>query len=83
MSEPINTPFGQSCGTGSSWRRNAISAKWRLSPASLIWIPRNGAKLGDYIEECKRRGERGSANDGGFTYRELCERVFDFRGEQS
>jgi hypothetical protein len=40
-------------------------------------------EFGDYIEDCKRRGERGSGKDGDFTYGELREKVPEFRGEKS
>jgi hypothetical protein len=39
-------------------------------------------EFGDYIEDCKRRGEKGSGMDGDFTYRELRDRVREFRGEE-
>jgi hypothetical protein len=39
-------------------------------------------EFGDYIEDCKRRGEKGSGEDGDFTYRELCDKVREFRGEE-
>lgn len=39
-------------------------------------------EFGDYIEDCKRNDEKGSGKDGDFTYRELCEKVPEFRGEQ-
>jgi hypothetical protein len=38
-------------------------------------------EFGDYIEDCKRGGEKGSATDGDFTYAELREKVPEFRGE--
>ena len=38
--------------------------------------------FGDYIEECKRNGDRGSGIGGDFTYGELCEKVREFRGEK-
>lgn len=37
-------------------------------------------EFGDYIEDCKRNGEQGSGEDGDFTYRELREKVPEFRG---
>ncbi len=38
-------------------------------------------EFGDYIEDCKRRGEKGSGKDGDFAYEELREKVSEFRGE--
>jgi hypothetical protein len=38
-------------------------------------------EFGDYIEDCKRAGEKGSAKDGDFTYDELREKAREFRGE--
>ena len=38
-------------------------------------------EFGDYIEECKRRRENGTGEDGDFTYGELREKVAEFRGE--
>jgi hypothetical protein len=40
-------------------------------------------EFGDYVEECKRRGERGSADNGDFSYQELIEMAKNFRGETS
>jgi hypothetical protein len=40
-------------------------------------------EFGDYIEACKRRGERGSGKRGDFTYEELKRKVQEFRGEDS
>jgi hypothetical protein len=39
-------------------------------------------EFGDYIEECKRMGERGSGKNGDFTYQELRDKVPEFRGEK-
>jgi hypothetical protein len=39
-------------------------------------------EFGDYIEECKRKGEKGAGEGGDFTYRELRDKVPEFRGEQ-
>lgn len=44
--------------------------------------PQERREFGDYIEDCKRRGERGSGKDGDFTYGELRDRVPEFRGEK-
>jgi hypothetical protein len=44
--------------------------------------PEERREFGDYIEECKRGGERGSGKDGDFTYGELREKVPEFRGEK-
>jgi len=38
-------------------------------------------EFGDYVEDCKRRGEKGSGKDGDFTYGELRDKVSEFRGE--
>jgi hypothetical protein len=43
--------------------------------------PRERRKFGDYIEDCKARGEKGSARDGDFTYEELREKAREFFGE--
>lgn len=37
-------------------------------------------EFGDYVEDCKRSGERGSGQDGDFTYDELREKAREFRG---
>jgi hypothetical protein len=34
----------------------------------------------DYIEDCKRNGEKGPGKDGDFTYQELRDKVPEFRG---
>ena len=39
-------------------------------------------EFGDYIEDCKRSGERGSGTNGDFTYEELRNKVPEFRGEK-
>ncbi len=38
-------------------------------------------QFGDYIEDCKRAGEKGSGKGGDFTYEELREKAREFRGE--
>ena len=38
-------------------------------------------QFGDYIEDCKRAGEKGSGKGGDFTYDELREKAREFRGE--
>lgn len=38
-------------------------------------------EFGDYIEACKRSGERGTGENGDFTYAELRDKVAEFRGE--
>jgi hypothetical protein len=38
--------------------------------------------FGDYIEECKGKGDRGSGKNGDFTYAELREKVSEFQGEK-
>ena len=37
-------------------------------------------EFGDYIEDCKRSGARGSGQNGDFTYGELRDKVPEFRG---
>jgi hypothetical protein len=44
--------------------------------------PKERREFGDYIEDCKRSGEKGSGKDGDFTYDELRDRVREFRGEE-
>ena len=38
-------------------------------------------EFGDYVEDCKRRGDFGSGAGGDFTYGELQDKAMDFRGE--
>jgi len=38
-------------------------------------------EFGDYIEDCKRRGETGAGTAGDFTYSELRVKVGEFRDE--
>jgi len=38
-------------------------------------------EFGDYVEDCKRRGEKGSGTDGDFTYEELRTKASEFREE--
>ena len=38
-------------------------------------------EFGDYVEECKRTGETGTGKDGDFSYRELRDKVPEFRGD--
>ena len=45
--------------------------------------PKERREFGDYIEACKRKGERGSGTNGDFTYGELREKAREFRGEES
>jgi len=35
--------------------------------------------FGDFIEECKKNGERGSGRNGDFTYPELREKAKEYR----
>ncbi len=42
--------------------------------------PDERREFGDYIEECKRGGDRGSGPRGDFTYAELREKAAEFRG---
>ena len=44
--------------------------------------PKERREFGDYIEDCKRRGEEGSSKGGDFTYDELRDKVPEFRGEE-
>jgi hypothetical protein len=44
--------------------------------------PEERREFGDYVEECKRQGERGSGKDADFTYGELRDKVPEFRGEK-
>ena len=44
--------------------------------------PDERREFGDYIEDCKRMGEKGSGRDGDFTYAELRDKVPEFRGEK-
>lgn len=37
-------------------------------------------EFGDYVEECKRRGDQGTGERGDFTYQELREKALEFRG---
>ena len=39
-------------------------------------------EFGDYVEECKRSGERGTGVNGDFTYAELRDKAREFRGEK-
>ena len=39
-------------------------------------------EFGDYVEDCKRRGELGSGQNGDFTYGELRAKVPEFRREE-
>jgi hypothetical protein len=43
--------------------------------------PLERRQFGDYIEECKEQGEKGSGKNGDFTYSELRDKVREFRGE--
>jgi hypothetical protein len=38
-------------------------------------------EFGDYVEDCKRSGEKGTGRGGDFTYEELREKAREFRGE--
>jgi len=38
--------------------------------------------FGNFIEDCKGRGEYGSEPDGDFTFAELREKAREFRGER-
>lgn len=49
----------------------------------FVMSPDERREFGDYIEECKRNGERGKADNGDFTYEELRAKVPEFRGEIS
>lgn len=40
-------------------------------------------EFGDFLEECKAAGDRGTANDrGDFTYEELRQKAREFLGEE-
>jgi hypothetical protein len=43
--------------------------------------PEERREFGDYIEDCKRRREKGSGKDGDFTYSDLRDKVPEFRGD--
>ena len=43
--------------------------------------PDERREFGDYVEDGKRNGEKGSGKDGDFTDRELRDKVREFRGE--
>lgn len=44
--------------------------------------PDQRREFGDYLEECKRSGDRGTLNDrGDFTWDEMVEKARDFLGE--
>ena len=38
-------------------------------------------EFGDYLEDCKVRGDTGSRPNGDFTYAELMDKAREFRGE--
>jgi hypothetical protein len=40
-------------------------------------------EFGDYLEDCKRRGERGTGNNGDFTYEEMRQKASELREENS
>lgn len=44
--------------------------------------PDERREFGDYPENCKRRGDCGSEENGDFTYDELREKATEFRAEQ-
>lgn len=39
-------------------------------------------EFGDYVEACKRQGERGSGKEGDFSFSELRDKAREFRGQQ-
>lgn len=43
--------------------------------------PEERREYGDYIEECKRSGEKGTGQNGDLIYDELRIKVSEFRGE--
>ena len=43
--------------------------------------PDERREFGDHVEDCKRKGEKGTGEDGDFTFRELRDKVPEFRGE--
>jgi hypothetical protein len=42
--------------------------------------PKERREFGDYIEDSKRSGEKGSGKDGDFTYDELRGKAKEFQG---
>lgn len=44
--------------------------------------PDERREFGDYIEACKRNGEKGTGLDGDFTFQELRGKALEFRGER-
>jgi len=38
-------------------------------------------EFGDYLEECKRRGDVGSKENGDFTYAEMRAKAREFQGD--
>jgi hypothetical protein len=55
-------------------RIEAIANEFGMSP-----IERR--EFGDFVEQCKRHGDRGSGKDGDFSYSELRIKAVEFRGE--
>jgi len=43
--------------------------------------PQERREFGDYIEDCKRRGETGLGMNGDFTFSELRDKAAEFRQE--
>jgi hypothetical protein len=52
------------------------------SPESSAWIPGSDVGFGDFIEDCKSRGEEGSGKGGDFTFDELRDKAREFLGEE-
>jgi hypothetical protein len=54
--------------------------KFEAAARELGMSPRERREFGDYVEECKRKGDRGTGTGGDFTYDELLEKGREFRG---
>ena len=53
----------------------AIASEFNMNPDER-------REFGDYLEDCKRSGERGSGADGDFSFDELRAKARAFRGEK-
>jgi len=51
----------------------AIAREFQMSPVER-------REFGDYVEDCKRSGVKGSGANGDYTYEELQQRANEFRG---
>jgi hypothetical protein len=52
----------------------AVAQEFRMGPEER-------REFGDFVEECKRRGEIGSGEQGDFTYAELRDLAKEFQAE--